>query len=690
MSKEKFRKTATGVISDPIMSMQQWDKLGGAHFGHKTASFKKIAANTSKYLLTHVTIMSSVMTESAPYDYLIKPECSYLVNNNDDGWENTVLKMSYRSFVGAFNFLEHYQNSKAAKGHIVDAVLRKIHITSDTWVYFVDLLVATDLAHEDLVSKIRNDEIRYLSMGCVTDLVVCSYCGHHVTDSNDFCTHLRYNKGQFLPDEDGVPRRVAELCFPPDTRVVMGGGERKAIQHLKVGDCVISHTGERQKISQIYTRKFSGKLTSLKVLGLPQDLVSTPNHPYWVLSPRTTCACGCNQPLGERTKRTFERREYAKSFLPGHNLRAKISGLGLPDFEFKEAQDLQVGDLLAMPIPMDVITPEDVTPARAELLGWFLAEGSYCKSKEQKRCGITLTLNATDELAVAEHLVELLAQEFPGKNPPRIHLYDRSEGGQKLVVVHRSTELAEWCYTYAGEYAETKKLHEDAIFWPLDLQEALLRAYVKGDGTVDSMARHSVASISETLVSQMQLIAARCNLWTRRQVIFDGRACKLAEASEHLRDSNNFKPLHTLHFSPSDSTSTFFDMKDDLSKRGIGAKWRQHENYMLYRITSTTTVDYDGPVHNIEVEKDHSYLVEGLAVHNCGHHTLPNGGVKFIEASWVAVPAFPGAAKRGVVADLWEGPKTPYTSDAASVSKAASLIEKPSASATLAYLRRLK
>lgn len=212
MSKEKFRKTATGVISDPIMSMQQWDKLGGAHFGHKTASFKKIAANTSKYLLTHVTIMSSVMTESAPYDYLIKPECSYLVNNNDDGWENTVLKMSYRSFVGAFNFLEHYQNSKAAKGHIVDAVLRKIHITSDTWVYFVDLLVATDLAHEDLVSKIRNDEIRYLSMGCVTDLVVCSYCGHHVTDSNDFCTHLRYNKGQFLPDEDGVPRRVAELC----------------------------------------------------------------------------------------------------------------------------------------------------------------------------------------------------------------------------------------------------------------------------------------------------------------------------------------------------------------------------------------------------------------------------------------------------------------------------------------------
>lgn len=207
-----IKKTATGVIADPIISVQQWDKLNHRPFGHKTAAFNKIAGNTTKYLLSHVTIMSSVMTESDPTDWLIKPECSYLVNNNDDGWENEVLKLSYRSFVGAFNFLEHYQNSKAAKGHILDAVLRKIQITPDVWVYFVDLLVATDLAHEDLVNKIRNEKVRYLSMGCVTDLVICSYCGHKVTDNGNYCSHLQFHKGQFIPDEDGVPRRVAELC----------------------------------------------------------------------------------------------------------------------------------------------------------------------------------------------------------------------------------------------------------------------------------------------------------------------------------------------------------------------------------------------------------------------------------------------------------------------------------------------
>lgn len=207
-----FKKTATGIITDPAFTMKEWEKLHPPKFGHKTASFNKIAGNTSKYLLSHVTIMASVMTEDSPYEYLIKPECSYLVNNNDDGWENEVLKLSYRSFVGAFNFLEHYQNTKAAKGHIIDSVLRKIKITEDVWVYFVDLLVATDLAHEELVNKIRNEDVRYLSMGCVTDLVICSYCGHRVKDTGRYCSHLQYNKGQFIPDEDGVPRRVAELC----------------------------------------------------------------------------------------------------------------------------------------------------------------------------------------------------------------------------------------------------------------------------------------------------------------------------------------------------------------------------------------------------------------------------------------------------------------------------------------------
>jgi hypothetical protein len=208
-----FKKFANAALVDNV-SMSSWEQLHGHRtFGHKTASFEKVAADTSSYLLSHCTIMSSVMTEAEPEDHLIKPECSHLVNNNDDAWTNEVLKLSHKSFVGAFNFVEHFQNSKFAKGHILDAVLRKVQIAPPTtWVYFCDILVATDLAHEKLVEDIRSGRVKYLSMGCVTDLVICSFCGSRVTDAATYCHHLQFQKGMFLQDEDGIPRRIAELC----------------------------------------------------------------------------------------------------------------------------------------------------------------------------------------------------------------------------------------------------------------------------------------------------------------------------------------------------------------------------------------------------------------------------------------------------------------------------------------------
>jgi hypothetical protein len=210
-----FEKIANAELKEPILSTQDWSKLYGTRtFGQKTAAFNKIAADQSKYLLSHCTIMSSLATEAPPFDYLVRPSSSHLFNNNDDGWSNPVLRLSHRSFVGAFNFVEHFQNSKYAKGHILDSVLRKIHLgpEAEDWVYFCDILVATDLAHEKLINDIRNGEVRYLSMGCVTDLVICSFCGAHVTDQSSYCVHLNFQKGQFLLDDDGISRRVGELC----------------------------------------------------------------------------------------------------------------------------------------------------------------------------------------------------------------------------------------------------------------------------------------------------------------------------------------------------------------------------------------------------------------------------------------------------------------------------------------------
>lgn len=210
-----FKKFANAVLEDPTVKVSDWERMhtGVPVFtGVKTAAVKKLSAEHTRYLLSHCTIMASVMTEPEPDDHLIKPECSHLVNNNDDAWTNEVLKLSHKSFVGAFNFVEHFQNSKYAKGHILDAVLRKVVVEPPTWVYLCDILVATDTSHDKLVEDIRENKVKYLSMGCVTDLVICSYCGARVNDQGAYCNHLAFQKGTFIPDANGVYRRIAELC----------------------------------------------------------------------------------------------------------------------------------------------------------------------------------------------------------------------------------------------------------------------------------------------------------------------------------------------------------------------------------------------------------------------------------------------------------------------------------------------
>lgn len=221
-------KYAFAPVQEPVLDQRHWEQLHGERGRRSAAKFASASKKAgTKVILSHVTIMASVAVEPAPYDYLIRPESSHLVNHNGDAWVNEVLRMSYPTFRGAFNFVEHFQSTKASKGWIVDAVLRKVSLgpSPDLYTYYVDLLVATDFKHEDLVAKIRSGEVKYLSMGCLTDLITCSFCGASGDGSEPACFHLTdFGKTRkFRTDQWGVPRRVSELCGHPS---LPGGGVR--------------------------------------------------------------------------------------------------------------------------------------------------------------------------------------------------------------------------------------------------------------------------------------------------------------------------------------------------------------------------------------------------------------------------------------------------------------------------------
>ena len=180
-----------------------------------THSQLHIPANS--FIFSQASIVSSVMVESGTY--LIKPSAASYVNDNGDTWTNESLGTHYRSFVGAYNFMNHVQEPDKSVGFIADAELRRIYLDKDLndWIYYVDILVATHRDHSSLVNSIASSNIEWLSMGCHSSLSRCSKCGQWLRDEGDDCEHLLWERGKYYLDDNGVRRRVAELLGTEDS-----------------------------------------------------------------------------------------------------------------------------------------------------------------------------------------------------------------------------------------------------------------------------------------------------------------------------------------------------------------------------------------------------------------------------------------------------------------------------------------
>ncbi len=229
-----FRRTANALVSKAGIHFDQWmDELRqNASDGAVSKDYVgRIAKNVlrkcdpKQYLLSHATIVASVDTyapKSAKTgrhmdrgvqvdvrwpNFRIKPVCQSIINNNGDAWERSLLLSSYRTFIGAPNYLEHIQIPELSKGFIVDAIARDLGDTC-----YVDILVATDRKHKNLVGDISSGAIDSMSMGCISLFTVCTRCGNVATDDTQLCPHVLYDgKNTNFLDEDQTEHRLAEL-----------------------------------------------------------------------------------------------------------------------------------------------------------------------------------------------------------------------------------------------------------------------------------------------------------------------------------------------------------------------------------------------------------------------------------------------------------------------------------------------
>jgi len=227
-----FSKYANAPVVEPVINRAGWDEIRQAAVGSPSSAFSDRKAaqlvlqeyDPAKFLLSHCSIIASVDTESPGMpagvqmfdgvqinrkhpDFYVTTGTSKYINNNNDCWERKLLLASFKTFIGADNYVEHIQIPELSKGKIIDAAARDI---GDS--IYVDILVATDRKHKPLIDAITSGQLTTLSMGCHVGFTICTKCGNVAEDELQLCRHIKYQKGNFFLDLLGKRRKIAELC----------------------------------------------------------------------------------------------------------------------------------------------------------------------------------------------------------------------------------------------------------------------------------------------------------------------------------------------------------------------------------------------------------------------------------------------------------------------------------------------
>jgi intein/homing endonuclease len=457
-------------------------------------------------------------------------------------------------------------------------------------------------------------------------------------------------------------------CFTPECRVLMEDGTYIPISEVQPGDRVITHLGRSQEVLNVQIRTKDEDLREIKYEGLGTSIIVTKNHPILTLKKFDTCACGCGKQLSQYKKGSHRdtnwKNKYRKRFLNGHfqnvwnsntttkthtpqnkKLVQEARHYAGDDFVWIDAKDIQAGDVIVFPAEFKVSRRKQPTLAQAKLIGYFLAEGSFKKYDGiRKEVNFSFCYSSEKDTYVPE-VIQLLKQCF-GHNISiwTQHKYPKND---VITVCCHNKKVAKWFYQYCGEYATRKCLPKEFINWSPRIQKTIIGYFINGDGcTSTKMMRSksgkitpytsiSINTSSQALAEQFHVSLSICGIWHTLHALYNHKSTelKLCAGLERWTETRNVKGRElTFNCKP----SFVINVNQNYANKLYPFTHKNHKQlytattpfvgnndilitgpYLCRKVQSSDIFMYSGPVYNLQVKQDNSYIVEGATVKNC-------------------------------------------------------------------------
>lgn len=396
-----------------------------------------------------------------------------------------------------------------------------------------------------------------------------------------------------LKNPDAVGKVGNPKCLLPEEKLYLDG-EFKQINESKKEDIVVSHTSSKNKILKIFSRKYNGRIITLKnCLG---KISLTPEHLIYALK----------LPKDYNFLRTKNKKKLIPAWYHAEDLEKKDIAIYPLDKESKNINFLNIEikkskyDFRSKILPKKIPLSSDLL----RLFGYFISEGNIQDKPSKTFISFSLNIN---EKEIAEDISNISKKLFGLETKKRENI---PENG--MIIYIYNAQLARFFKKLFGNDAQHKKFPEFIMKLPPEKQKFLIEGFWKGDGYINLKRdgpRAGYSTISYQLTQQIKCLLLRQKIIPSIYV-----------DKEKVRNGVNHKKSYRIHIGQRESLIKLSSiLKKTYSPKSFSSidSWFDEE-FLYTPLTDIKKNNYHGKVFNLEVEKDHSFISEAFSVHNCG------------------------------------------------------------------------
>lgn len=393
----------------------------------------------------------------------------------------------------------------------------------------------------------------------------------------------------------GVHDGNFDRCFPKGHKVNTINGY-KDISEIVIGDEVLTHTGNYEKVYEIFKNNYNDKLYRIKPVGNDKFIESTENHPFLI---------------GRYSKKPHGRAWYKRK-------------QNLDIIDWVKAKDIKKGDFMFIPFKKERIE-RTLSDEALYLLGWYLSDGNISKKGQLRICfqgdQIEMALRCKE---ILEKYDEFLPTYFESTHRLTGKKFQSHTKKKKPSIKKIKDKYAYaldctsiWFNNIVKKYITVLEGGEKILNQNLINQKdliPLILGFFEGDGNqaisnYDGSDRNSLTLAGTYLTMIYQF---------REAILNEGIWCTISPTEAKDENHNN-----QLRLDIQDWNGINKIVENSLKFKKVSLTRKQKENFLKKEdgfwipIRSVEVIDFQGIVYNCEVENDHSYTVDFMATHNC-------------------------------------------------------------------------